>query len=262
MKVLCKWYFILVFCLIITSVNAADTAICDGGRCVNTETNNIFGWSVSFKPVYKNQYELGLLKISDSCENDKSTTTTLPKNSFFKQTLDNEAQNANDILVHVYETDVIKTNGNSTDTNEKNTIETFFKSPFKVCLNGKHRVPKSLYKRVGGVSTGLLVVPFKFRSGDVYSDSAIGPYVSYKWDVVEILATAGISQISVSQIGSEEIETETGLTAAFGINFEIDTNWDIAFLVGVDHLSGDKGDNWKYQDKAWFSFGIGFNFTR
>jgi len=39
-------------------------------------------------------------------------------------------------------------------------------------------------------------------------------------------------------------------------------DWDIAFLIGVDHLSGDKGKNWQYQDEVWFSFAIGFNFTR
>lgn len=252
----------IIFTLVVTSVSAADSASCNENRCINNETNNLFGWKLSFKPVYKNTYDIALLEISKSCEADADINPIiLPKNSFFKQTLDNEAQNSNEIIVHVYETDILSSNLNI-ETNKQKTIDTFFNTPFKVCLNGKHRVAKSLYNRVGGVNTGVLVIPFKFRNGDVFSDTAIGPYISYKWEVVEILATAGISQISVSEIGSEDVESETGLTAALGVNFEIDTNWDVAFLVGFDHLSGEKGENWKYQDKAWISFGIGFNFTR
>jgi len=238
---------------------ADETTYCnDNDRCINTETNTVWGWGISFKPVYKNQYELDLLKISDSCEDeelDASDKITLPKNSFFKQTLDNEGQNSNEMLVHVYELD-------KNDQEEADVIDTYFNSPHKVCLNGKHRVQKSLYKRVGGVNTGVLVVPFKLRDGNIYSDSTIGPYLSYKWAVMEVLATAGLSQISVSEVGTEDVQTETGLTGAIGLNFEIDTNWDVAFLVGKDYLSGDKGDSWEYQGETWVSFGIGFNFTR
>lgn len=164
-------------------------------------------------------------------------------------------------MVHVYELDKVDDGDSSTD-NAEYTIEKYFSAPHKVCLNGKHRVQKSNYKRVGGISTGVLVVPFKLRDGDLYSDSTIGPYLSYKWEVIEVLATAGLSQISVSEVGTEDVESETGLTVAIGINFEIDKNWDVAFLFGADHLSGDKGDEWEYQDDIWVSFGIGFNFTR
>ena len=96
----------------------------------------------------------------------------------------------------------------------------------------------------------------------LYSDSTIGPYLSYKWEVVEILATAGLSQISVTQIGTDDVESKTGVSIAAGINFEINNDWDVAFIVGADHLSGDDGKNWEFQDKAWISFAIGFNFTR
>lgn len=259
MKILLK--LVIFTCFILTSLysTASEQSLCnDEGRCINGETNTFMGSGISFKPVYKNQYDLTLLKISDSCENDKlaqANKLSLPKNSFFKQTLDNEAQNSNEMIVHVYELD-------KKNVDEDTIIQKYFSAPHKVCLNGKHRVPKSLYKRVGGVNTGVLVVPFKLRSGDIYSDSTIGPYISYKWEVIEVLATAGLSQISVSEVGTEKVQSETGLTAAFGVNFEIDTNWDIALLVGKDHLSGEKGDQWEYQDKTWFSFGIGFNFTR
>jgi len=255
----------VLFLSITTKVLAGDAAFCnDNDRCINTDTNTIMGSGVSFKPVYKNQYEMKLLKATDSCEDEdlvEGSKLLLPKNSFFKRTLDNEAQTSSEMLVHVYELDKVDDGDTATDDAEK-TITDYFSAPHKVCLNGKHRVQKSLYTRVGGVSTGVLVVPFKLRDGDIYSDSTIGPYISYKWEVVEILATAGLAQISVSEVGTEEVETETGITAGLGVSFEIDTNWDVAFLVGVDHLSGDKGEEWEFQDDVWISFGIGFNFTR
>jgi hypothetical protein len=261
---LIKLLFVIAMFLSLSIHVLADSASCEDGRCVNPETDNIWGSRISFKPVYKNQYEINLLKIDNSCEDESlvaADKVKLPKNSFFKKTLDNDAQTSNEMLVHVYELDQVSDGNDSTNDNDY-TINKYFSAPYKVCLNGKHRVQKSMYKRVGGVNTGVLVVPFKLRDGDLYSDSTIGPYISYKWEVIEVMLTAGLSQISVSEIGNEEIESETGLTAAAGINFEIDKNWDVAFLFGADHLSGETGDAWKYQDEVWISFGIGFNFTR
>ncbi|MYM62413.1 hypothetical protein [Pseudomaricurvus sp. HS19] len=258
-----KYIVFLLIVLIPSVCLSGETTICnDNDRCINTETNARFGFT--FTPSYKNQYQIDLLDIDASCEDDAIPATDkvpLPKNSYFRQTLDKDAQTSNELMVHVYELDKVDDGDANTDNTEY-TIEKYFSAPHKVCLNGKHRVQKSNYKRVGGVSTGVLVVPFKLRDGDLYSDSTIGPYLSYKWEVIEILATAGLSQISVSEVGTEDVESETGLTAAIGINFEIDKNWDVALLLGADHLSGDKGDEWEYQDDIWISFGIGFNFTR
>ncbi len=256
-------YLMIVFLFVSARAFSDDTAQChSNGRCINTETNAFLG--LTFTPSYKNQYAIKLLDINDSCEDEslkEIDKISLPKNSYFRQTLDKDAQNANEMLIHVYELYEVDDNDNNTKNSEY-TINRYLSSPYKVCLNGKHRVQKSNYKRIGGVSTGVLVVPFKLRDGDIYSDSMIGPYISYKWEVIEVLATAGLSQVSVSEVGTEDVESETGLTGALGINFEIDKNWDIAFLLGVDHLSGEKGESWKYQDDAWVSFGIGFNFTR
>ena len=231
---------------------------CENSRCVNNDTRAF--WGITFTPSFKNTYEIDLINTTDTCDGNL-TPTTLPKKSYFKQTLDKNAQNEKEMIVHIYEVDEFD-DGNSSTTNKKATEDKYFSKPFKLCLEGNNAVEKSYYKRVGGVSTGLLVVPFKLRSGDIFSDSTIGQYISYKWEVIELLATAGLSQISVSEIGTNEIETKTGITYAFGVNFEIDKNWDLALLVGADHLSGATGDNWQYQDKAWVSFAIGFNFTR
>lgn len=238
---------------------------CDGERCRNLKTD-AWGWGrfgeISFTPVYENHYEINLLHPSESCQTEsvgKDKKKTLPKYSFFRQTLDHDAQTPNATIVHVYEVDA---NAAADITKSGKDEFGLFDTPFKLCRNGTNHVQRSLFKRIGGVNTGILVVPFKVRQGDIFSDSTIGPYISYQWAVIEVLATGGLSQISVSEVGTDEVESKTGLTYAVGLNFEIDTNWDIALIAGKDRLSGNDGDTWKYQDDWWWSFAIGFNFTR
>lgn len=252
---------LLIGSLVIPMKASAEANVaCKNSRYVNSETNAF--WGLTFTPSYKNVYEIDLLNESASCNDTNALTAiTLPMNSYFRQTLDRSAQTDNEIVVHIYDVEEYDDKNNST-TNAQSTSKKYFSSPYKVCLNGNKKVSKSSFKRVGGVATGVLVVPFKLRDGDIYSDSTIGPYISYKWEIIELLLTAGLTQISVSEVGTENIESKTGITAAGGVNFAIDKNWDIALLAGIDHLSGQAGDEWKYQDKVWFSFAIGFNFTR
>jgi len=165
------------------------------------------------------------------------------------------------MVVHVYQVQEFDDNNPNT-TGVQSTEKKYFSTPFKVCINGKNIAYKSNYKRVGGVSTGVLVVPFKIRKGSIFSDSTIAPYLSCKWEVIELLAAAGVSQISVSKLGESDVKSETGLSIALGVNFEIAKDWDVAFVVGGDHISSDAGKTWKYQDKVWYSFAIGYNFTR
>jgi len=238
--------------------SASNSSGCKNKRCVNNDTRAF--WGITFTPSFKNTYEIGLINTTEGCD-ASLMPTKLPKQSYFKQSLDKNAQSEKEMIVHVYEVDELD-DGDDSTPNKKVTKDKYFSKPYKLCLEGTNKVEKSYYKRVGGVSTGLLVVPFKLRSGDIFSDLTIGQYISYKWEVIELLATAGLSQISISEVGTNEIETKTGITYAFGVNFEIDKNWDLALLVGADHLSGTTGDNWQYQDKAWVSFAIGFNFTR
>lgn len=226
-----------------------DVSMC---QCVNGDTDA--SWGLTFTPSYKNIYPVDLIEVGDECNSTSPTKTNLPSNTYFKQTLDHNAQNDDEKLVHVYNTDL--------DTDKTTTTSKYFSKPFRLCLTETNKVEKSNYKRVGGLNTGLLVIPYKFRKGDIYSDSTIGPYISYKRETVEILATFGLSKISVSEVGTDKVETEDGLTLALGVNFEISKDWDIALIVGADHLSGSKGDTWEFQDEPWISFAIGFNFTR
>lgn len=134
--------------------------------------------------------------------------------------------------------------------------------PYKLCAD-PGKMPKYNYKRTGGVTTGLLVVPFKLRDGgDLSGDATIGPYIGVSGEIFSIIATIGISQISTTDINTSDVKSETGLSGAVGLNWKVYDNFDIAFLVGSDHLSGSAADNFKYQDEAWYSFSIGYNFTR
>lgn len=223
-------------------------------RCVNGDNDGFF--TLTTEPSFKNYYVIPLLNADQSCDDSSATRTTIPRNTYFKQTKDSDAQSKDSMLVHVYNTDQ--------DTNLATTKNKYFSRPFKVCLTGhtNNRVERSYYKRVGGINTGVLVVPFKLRDGNFYSDSTIGPYISYKWEYWETIATLGLSKISTSEIDTDEVTSEDGLTFALGASYEVAKDWDIALLIGVDHLSGDKGESWQYQDEIWFSFAIGFNFTR
>ncbi|MFC0049823.1 hypothetical protein [Rheinheimera tilapiae] len=205
---------------------------------------------LSFTPSFRNIYEIDMLNIDGDCTKSDAKKNTLPKDSRFRETLDASAQTLEESIVHVYQIPATSEESN------------WFSKPFKLCKKGVNEVQKSNYKRIGGISTGLLVIPFKLRSGDIYSDSTVGPYISYKFERFEILGTAGISQIATSEIGTEKVESKSGLTYGAGVSFEIAKDWDIAVIVGKDHLSGDIGEKWQYQDKVWVSFAIGFNFTR
>ena len=244
---------------LVTLLIASNCVLAEGQkqkRVINesTSASRIF----STTPTYRSLYKMEVLDVDVSCDAnslDASKVTELPKSALFRKTFDENAQTENEMVVHVY--DVPSEQGKENETKDK-----YFSKPFKICTAGKNYTSKSKYNRVGGMNTGVLFVPFKMRSGDLFADTEVGPYVSYKFEKLEYLLNVGISQISISEVGTKDVESKTGLTVALGVNFEVAKNWDIAILSGVDHLSGAEGDTWEYQDKPWLSFSIGFNFTR
>ena len=214
----------------------------------------------SFTPDFKSIYDITLLNIRDSCDSPNSTTTNLPRSSRFRQSHDREAQNRDEMIVHVYDVAL-------GEMSEDEAREKYFKTPFKVCLNGMHAVARSLYLRKGGINTGVMLIPFKSYGGNVFSNSSAGGYMSYQNDVIHWLGTIGISQISVAANSTTntdtEVESQIGIMAAGGVGVEIVPNWDLSFLLGFDHLlSSDSGASWEHQDKPWVALGVGFNLTR
>lgn len=137
---------------------------------------------------------------------------------------------------------------------------------YKVCI-GVPAVDNNMIspwdiRRAGGVDTGILVIPFKVRQGDLFSDSTIGPYFAFSGSVFTLLTTFGLSQVTVKASGETDVKTETGLTFAIGTVWRLKKDWNIGLVVGVDHLSGEAGRNFTFQDSPWWSFAIGYQFAQ
>ena len=135
--------------------------------------------------------------------------------------------------------------------------------PYFLCKNSNITSP-NYYKQVGGVTTGVLIIPLKIRNDFTLSgDSSIGPYVGLSGDEFTFMSTFGFTQLTipVTTTGAE-LETRTGLTLAVGVNWKVREYFNIGFVAGFDHVAGDAGDRFTYQDKPWGSFAIGYTFTR
>ena len=218
--------------------------------------------SYSFTPDFKSIYDVTLLNIQDSCDDPDARKITLPSSSRFRQTHDREAQNKDEMIVHVYDVPL-------GEAPEDEVRERYFTTPFKVCLNGAHTVARSLYLREGGINTGVMLIPFKSYGGDIQSNSSAGGYISYQNDAMHWLGTVGFSQISVAANSDDTtatdtvIESQIGLMVAGGLVVEFVRNWDLSILIGFDHLlASDSGADWEHQDRPWIALGVGLNLTR
>jgi len=141
--------------------------------------------------------------------------------------------------------------------------------------NGDSNVKTSdlVYSSFDGLSSGPLVVPFKYRSDDksISGEVAVGYYIGYavplnwisdKLKTVSFtpIASIGVSQISVAETTgtNNEIKTEnrTGFTWAVGFLLN---NWDgvnVGLVYGQDRI-GDS--TWEHEGKPWYSVSIGWD---
>jgi hypothetical protein len=51
-----------------------------------------------------------------------------------------------------------------------------------------------------------------------------------------------------------------GITTSLGVIIELD-DFQLGLLVGWDRAAGELGKNWIYNDKAWYSFSVGYTFV-
>jgi len=116
------------------------------------------------------------------------------------------------------------------------------------------------------ISHGTLIVPFKLRTknGELTGDATLGYYVGRIFTLKDLdilpIISAGISPISVA-VEENETETKLGVTGAVGFILRHTGNFQIGIVSGIDHIGGNVGDNWEYEDDVWVSFMIGFNFA-
>ena len=130
----------------------------------------------------------------------------------------------------------------------------------------KKSLPKESYRLHFGIAHGPLIVPFKLRTNDgsLTGQSTLGYYLGIKSDFLfgsgTLFGSAGITLIPVKDVNSSSTDEKTGVSWAFGYSFASKSNFQAAIIVGWDHLGGDAGDSWEYEDDTWVSFAIGFEF--
>jgi hypothetical protein len=229
---------------------------CESSVCVYAREQP---WKLfSADPLFRSRVQIPLVHSPEDCKKDRTqlAAALVPPGTYFRQTSRGDVDGNSPIEVVIYQVPEQSTNDAAA------VYKTHFAKPRYICQDGLASIPSTHVQRVGGLDTGILVVPFKVRKGDLFSDAAIGPYIAYRWYDWSVLASAGLSQISTVQAGTSEIKNETGLTAALGVKFQVKKDWDIAFVVGYDHLPGESGRTWDYRKTAWWSFAIGFNFAK
>ncbi|NQT64101.1 MAG: hypothetical protein HQ556_14170 [Candidatus Marinimicrobia bacterium] len=120
-------------------------------------------------------------------------------------------------------------------------------------------LPSYFHEFNAGVVTGVLSVPFKLLyDGTISPGATLGIYAGYKYKSYTALISGGFATIPTSTISSDKIDTDMGLTGAIGLLIEPKDQLQLGVIYGFDHL----GQEWKYEDKGWFSLAIGYSFTQ
>jgi hypothetical protein len=117
------------------------------------------------------------------------------------------------------------------------------------------------------VEHGILVVPFKYRTKDgaLAGESEIGYYIGGSreslWGAGTAFISAGLSQIPISDVNLN-LEYKTGISIAGGIILTDRDTFQVALVIGQDHLGGSAGKDWEYENNLWISFAIGYSFGK
>lgn len=122
-------------------------------------------------------------------------------------------------------------------------------------------------RSLSGLTSGPLVVPFKYRLNDesFTGEAGVGYYagvtfepgcITVNWCVrVTPLLSAGLSQVAVANGSGTDTDSASAVTWAAGL---LITNWDqlnIGFVYGQDRI-GDK--SWEHEGEGWLSVTVGW----
>lgn len=179
-------------------------------------------------------------------------------------------------FINIYQASKIK----QAEIRKKNSYKDFFPSDViedniyylkKEVINGVP-VEKKVHQSFGGLVSGPLVVPFKYRISDdsISGEATVGYYAGWGWDTNFFGASekyvtftpflsAGITQVSITKVdenGESETENKSGFSWATGVLVK---NWDnvnIGVVYGQDRI-GDK--NWKHEGEGWLSLSVGWD---
>lgn len=118
-----------------------------------------------------------------------------------------------------------------------------------------------------GLSSGPLLVPFKYRLNDnsLSGDATVGFYAGITFELgcftenwcfrITPLLSAGISQVAVAKTDGSGTESQSSATWAAGFLITDWANMNIGLIYGQDRI-GDK--SWEFEGKGWLSFMIGW----
>ena len=132
-------------------------------------------------------------------------------------------------------------------------------------------IEKKVQQSFGGLVSGPLVVPFKYRLDDksIAGDATVGYYAGWGWDTnfwgasdkyvtFTPFLSAGITQVSVSKTDKNGItsdENKSGFSWATGL---LINNWDsvnIGIVYGEDRIGNQE---WEHEGQGWVSISVGW----
>ena len=134
-------------------------------------------------------------------------------------------------------------------------------------VNGMIPVDAISRPSMAGLSSGPLVVPFKYRldNDSLSGDATIGFYAGITFEPgclteswcfrITPLLSAGLSQVSVVEANGTGTENKTSATWATGFLITDWSNMNIGLIYGQDRI-GDK--TWEHEGEGWLSFMIGW----
>jgi hypothetical protein len=132
------------------------------------------------------------------------------------------------------------------------------------------------------VTGGQLTIPFKIRPKAEHgtfrltTDVTLGAFIGLtrklsekKEHYLTIPITAGLTFINLNNNNTSlefaandggETDVVPGLSWSSGILLQLD-QYNLGLIFGKDYAS-EVGDQWLYHKKMWWSFGLGFSFTK
>lgn len=131
-------------------------------------------------------------------------------------------------------------------------------------------VESKVLQSLGGIVSGPLIVPFKYRLDDksIAGDAAVGYYAGWGFEtnffgISDTYVTftpflsAGISQVAVGKNGESGADTEnkSGFTWSTGILIKNWGNINIGFVYGEDRTGDTK---WEHEGDGWVSISVGW----
>ena len=119
---------------------------------------------------------------------------------------------------------------------------------------------------ISSFDLNLITIPIKYRfphgstSSHIATDVNLGLSIAYQFKRISVFINPlCIGPITTSNLNSDVPNTKLGVTVSVGFIVSFFSGRQIIFSIGIDHIPGNYGKIWPYQNKLWFGFGSGLN---